>query len=140
MYVDHTFHRGVVLDSLRDTREPSVRVRDTVRILYAFSAVGCSSASYVVSVLYVWGQRNLKTSVLPVGQPETQDVERLVELATICVALLFHGRLLTIVGTVEDTRNGNRSVAGDRRFSFVAEVDVLLQCVEDLVPMRSVAA
>ena len=53
--------------------------------------------------------------------------------------VIFFHALLSIVSK-ENPRNGDRSIAGDRRFSFVAEVGVLLQCAEDLVPMRSVAA
>ena len=43
-----TFRRCVVLDSLRDTREPSVQVCDILHTSCAISAVECSSASCAV--------------------------------------------------------------------------------------------
>ena len=58
--------RCVVLDSLRDTREPSVQVCDILHTSCAVSAVKCSSASCAAPDLchlhLVRGRRNLGTS------------------------------------------------------------------------------
>ena len=66
LLVVRTFRRCVVLDSLRDTREPSVQVCDILHTSCAVSAVECSSASCAVPDLchlhLVWDRRSLRTS------------------------------------------------------------------------------
>ena len=52
MHAVRTVHRCFVLDSVRDTREPNVRVCDILHTLHAVSAVEFSFVKYAVSALY----------------------------------------------------------------------------------------
>ena len=52
--------------------------------------------------------------------------------------LVFFNCFLSIVIIVENARNGDRSIACDSRHSVLAEVSVLEQCIENLVPVWSV--
>ena len=129
LHVDRTFPPCVVLDSLLDTREPSVRVCGTLHTWCAVPACEKISASYAVPALsylhHVWDRRKPRAVCAALGSSRTARI-------------LFHCCLLTIIRYVENTRNGDRSVARDRRLSVLAEIHVLFLCIENLVPVWSV--
>ena len=96
------------------------------RILERFTRGPCS-----LPLAARLGPKKPRASCAALSSSQTagiQDVETRVEPAIVSVALRFLPH-----GNVEDTWDGDRSVACDRRLSVLAEIDVLLYCIENLV-------